>query len=149
MKMMDSLILDTNLLLLYIVGGVEGGRYICKSKRLTKFSVEDYEKVEIVMSYAKTVSVTPYIITEVSNLMDMSGVLHQMMMEEVKRVIQFLNPITVDLRTDTDGLFVSFGITDNSLINLVKNNVVFTDDLRLAPRLLEVNSLNVLLINNI
>lgn len=149
MALIDSLILDTNLLLLFIVGGVDGGAHIGRSKRLTKFSFEDYEKIEFAVKHAKKVSVTPYIATEVSNLMDMSGILHKMMMEEARRVIQLFDPITVDLSTDTNGCFINFGITDNSLINLVKNHVIMTDDIRLVSSLLHVNPGNVLVLNDI
>lgn len=149
MAIIDSLILDTNLLLLFIVGGVDAGIHIGKSKRLKKYSLEDFEKVEFVVRYAKKVSVTPYIATEISNLIDMSGILHKMMMEEAQRVIQLFEPITVNLNNDIDGHFVTFGITDNSLINLVEKYVVMTDDLRLASSLLYVNPDNVLLLNDI
>lgn len=147
MVQINSLILDTNLLLLFIVGRVDGGAHISKSKRLKKFSLKDFEKVELAVMSANKVSITPYIATEISNLMDMSGVLHTMMMEEAARIIQLFEHIEVDLSRDTNGQFISFGITDNSLINLVKNHVIMTDDHRLAPLLYNVNHNNVLVID--
>ncbi|BBL32370.1 hypothetical protein [Pantoea ananatis] len=143
----NSLILDTNLLLLFIVGRVDGGIHISKSKRLKKFSLKDFEKVELAVISANKVSITPYIATEVSNLIDMSGVLHKMMMEEAKRVIELFEHIEVDLSRDTNEHFVSFGITDNSLINLVRKHVVMTDDHRLTSLLYKENANNVLVID--
>jgi hypothetical protein len=143
----NSLILDTNLLLLFIIGRVDGGIHISKSKRLKKFSLKDFEKVHLAVMSANKVLITPYIATEVSNLMDMSGILHKMMMEEAKRVIELFEHIEVDLASDTDGRFVSFGITDNSLINLVQKHVIMTDDHRLTPLLYNVNASNVLVID--
>ena len=40
-----TLIIDTNLLLLLVIGAVEGGRHIQNSKRLNKFTLQDYDAI--------------------------------------------------------------------------------------------------------
>ncbi|WP_459623604.1 PIN domain-containing protein [Burkholderia sp. 3C] len=71
--MAKRLIIDTNLLLLLVIGAVEEGRHIRNSKRLGAFSLRDYDNVVKIMSEYEMVFITPYIATEVSNLIDLDG----------------------------------------------------------------------------
>ena len=71
--MKDGLLIDTNLLLVMIIGGIDEGRYIEKSKRLGAFCVEDYDLLWKIVRDHTEVLITPYIATEVSNLIDLDG----------------------------------------------------------------------------
>ena len=42
MRMKTGVLIDTNLLLVMIMGGVDEGRYISKSKRVGDFCIDDY-----------------------------------------------------------------------------------------------------------
>lgn len=68
-----KLIIDTNLLLLLVIGAVEGGRHIQNSKRLNKFTFQDYDAILDVMACHQEICITHYIATEVSNLIDLTG----------------------------------------------------------------------------
>jgi hypothetical protein len=61
------LILDTNLLLLLIVGSASKD-YISKHKRLKAYSEKDFDILMKIISYVPNVFVTPNILTETSNL---------------------------------------------------------------------------------
>ena len=71
--MAKNLIIDTNLLLLLVIGAVEGGRHIKNSKRLGAFDLDDYNTVLKIMATYDEIFITPYIATEVSNLIDLNG----------------------------------------------------------------------------
>lgn len=145
MDRIDSLIIDTNLLLLLIIGNVDGGIHICKSNRLQKFNIDDFQKVASVVSKTKNISITPYIATEVSNLIDLKGVLRNAVMEEARAVFGLLNPIPVVHMQDIGGHFIEYGITDNSLISLVNDYTILTDDERMAYQMYRVKPENVVL----
>ena len=73
MRMKTGVLIDTNLLLVMIMGGVDEGRYISKSKRLGDFCIDDYHMLwELVKGY-REIWITPYIAAEVSNLIDLDG----------------------------------------------------------------------------
>ena len=65
----SSVALDSNLLLLYIVGCASRD-YIAKHKRLKAYSTEDFESLIKELSAASSVKVTPNTLTETSNLID-------------------------------------------------------------------------------
>lgn len=61
------LLIDTNLLVLFVVGTV-AKEYITKHKKLTEFTVEDYDRLVKIIARASEVLVTPNTLTETSNL---------------------------------------------------------------------------------
>lgn len=141
-------IIDTNLLLLFIVGSIDNGIYIKKSKRLNDFTQEDFQIVAAIMASAKEVAITPYIAAEVSNLIDLSGEVQIRIMEFARHLFSQCTQIPSLIDEDTQGdNFLRFGITDNSLITLVNEYIVFTHDERLSIELFSKNSNNVLLLN--
>lgn len=71
--MHKRLIIDTNLVLLLVIGAVEGGRHIKNSKRLDAFSRMDYDNILKIVAEHDDVFITTYIATEVSNLIDLNG----------------------------------------------------------------------------
>jgi hypothetical protein len=62
-----SLLIDTNLLVLFVVG-TAAKEYIAKHKKLTAFTVEDYDRLVKIIARASEVLVTPNTLTETSNL---------------------------------------------------------------------------------
>jgi hypothetical protein len=61
------LLIDTNLLVLFVVG-TAAKEYIAKHKKLTEFTVEDYDRLVKIIARASEVLVTPNTLTETSNL---------------------------------------------------------------------------------
>ena len=58
--MPKHLIIDTNLLVLLVIGAVEEGIHIRNSKRLNAFDISDYDKVLNIMDDYDDVFITPY-----------------------------------------------------------------------------------------
>lgn len=138
--MKDGLLIDTNLLLVMIIGGVDEGRYIKKSKRLGSFCIEDYDTLwETVKDY-EDIFITPYIAAEVSNLIDLKDEA-RVKAFEIARIIfskckQAKTFISDDCKGDT---FLKLGLTDNSIVTLSKNVHVLTKDYNLAGRIDKIN----------
>ena len=63
-----GVVLDTNLLLLLIVGGAR--RELIGKKRLNMFSAEDYDTLSAIVGRFGILATTPNILTEVSNFAD-------------------------------------------------------------------------------
>jgi len=139
------LVIDANLLLLLVIGAVEEGRYISKSKRLRNFDLTDYDNVVKIMSSFNEVCITSYIATEVSNLIDLHGTSGQLAFRIARGLFSFFTEISTSIRDDcSPGYFEYFGITDSSLIRLVSECKVLTSDNRLCAVLYKVNPKNVL-----
>lgn len=135
--MSRRLIIDTNLLLLLVIGAVEEGRHIKNSKRLGAFSISDYDNVVKIMSEYDEVHITPYIATEVSNLIDLNGNARSLAFMIAQDLFcNIFKRIDVTLDTDCGSeFFLNFGITDSSLIKLAPYYFILTHDYRLLPPL--------------
>lgn len=139
------LIIDTNLLLLLVIGAIEEGRHIRNSKRLNAFDKQDYQVVLRCMENFDKVFITPYIATEVSNLIDLRGYA-RIKAYKMARVLfsQFkkINPVIDD--DCAPDYFLNYGITDSSLILLAPNYHVLTDDRRILAALYTANPKTIL-----
>lgn len=133
MKMKDGLLIDTNLLLVMIIGGIDEGRHIEKSKRLQGFCIEDYYALWKLTEEYNRVWITPYIATEVSNLIDLDGEVGTRVFELAREIFSQFQQVDTTITEDCKGsFFIKFGLTDNSIINLSKNIDVITNDQRMA-----------------
>lgn len=131
-----DLIIDANLLLLLVIGAVEEGRHICSSRRLNNFDRTDYELVLRCMAEYDAVFITPYIATEVSNLIDLNGRAGALAYEIARELFSSFKKIDVSIDDDcAPDLFVRFGIADSSLVQLAPNYDVLTNDAKLLPAL--------------
>jgi hypothetical protein len=129
----NKILVDTNILLLYIVGSLSLDR-IARHKRTNTFTVEDYHLLDKMLRQSRQIVVTPNILTEVSNLL---GQTDENTKEELWNVLSALMP---DLEEryiksrDAVGLpeFSHLGLTDASILSCpVQDLTVLTDDLRL------------------
>ncbi|MYM88026.1 hypothetical protein GTP91_12660 [Rugamonas sp. FT82W] len=138
--MSDRLLIDTNLLLVMIIGAVDGGRYIEKSKRLGRFCVEDYDRLwELVAEY-KEVWITPYIAAEVSNLIDLDRYAREKAFEIARGIFGIFNQAPTSISEDCKSeFFIDFGLTDSSIINLSRDFDILTNDQRLWGPLYAAN----------
>lgn len=138
--MKNGLLIDTNLLLVMIIGGIDEGRYIEQSKRLNAFCIEDYYILwEIVKQY-KEVWITPYIATEVSNLIDLNGHAGVRAFELAREIFGYFKQAETLISDDCKGgFFTRFGITDSSIISLSKDFYILTNDTRMFAPLYDVS----------
>ncbi|MGC9561915.1 hypothetical protein [Brachymonas sp. M4Q-1] len=141
----QRLLIDTNLWLVMIIGAVDEGRYIAKSKRLRSYSREDSDKLWEIFGSYKEVWITSYIAAEVSNLIDLdgeAGVKAYVIAKEVfSRLKQVESLIARDCETD---FYISFGLTDSSIIQLSEKFDVLTNDTRMFGPLYKVGGENVI-----
>jgi rRNA-processing protein FCF1 len=143
--MHTRLVIDANLLLLLVIGAVEEGQHISKSKRLGNFDLTDYDNVVKIMSKFNEVCITSYIATEVSNLIDLHGTSGRLAFRIARSLFSIFTEISTSIRDDcSPDCFEYYGITDCSLINLVSECKVLTSDNRLCNALYKVNPENVL-----
>lgn len=132
-----GILVDTNLLLLYIVGTVDR-KLINKFKRTDKFSVEDFHLVSRFIDKFQMIATTPHILTEVSNLLgNLSGENKSRCFEAFSLLIKSMNetfrssPDLVETKS-----FLKFGLTDSAITDLAANEyLVFTDDSPLSQYL--------------
>jgi rRNA-processing protein FCF1 len=144
-----GILIDTNILLLLFVGGVNRER-ISKFKRTQQFVPEDYDVLLVFLQNFKKFVITPNILTEVNSLANQLGeperskcfikladyVSNLEKVEEVYRESRSL--VTIDK-------FVKFGLTDCGILDLAQNQyLVLTDDGKLANYLnsLGIDALN-------
>ncbi len=143
--MKKNLIIDTNLLLLLVIGAVEDGQHIKNSKRLKAFNRQDYNNVVQIMANYDDVFITPYIATEVSNLIDVKGYVKELAYIVARELFANFQKIEVDIDKDCQSeLFLRFGLTDNSIINLATNFFILTNDHRMLEPLFAQNANNII-----
>lgn len=132
-----GILVDTNILLLYVVGLVNRQR-ISKFKRTQQFFPEDYDLLtQILKSFQKVVT-TPNILTEVNSLANQLGE------PERSRCLQLFGQAIAKLQEihqPSQQLallpeFQKFGLTDCGILNVAQGSyLVLTDDLRLTATL--------------
>lgn len=128
-----TLILDTNLLVLFVVGTASRA-FIEKHKRLTEFTAADYDALCKIISAASSVRVTPNTLTETSNLAAYIGEPAKRRVFEVFRAVAanteetYIPSRTASQREE----FLRLGLTDASLIEASTGDAtVLTTDLAL------------------
>lgn len=135
-----GIIIDTNLLLLYLVGSVNRNR-ITKFKRTQQFLPEDYDLLlQIIKGFKKFVT-TPHILTEVNSLANQLGE------PERSYCLNFFSKLLLKIseeyidsnRIAKHELFSRFGLTDCGIMLLARDRyIVLTDDLKLHLHLKSV-----------
>lgn len=131
----DGLLIDTNLLLLYLVGAYDKG-FIGRFNRTAQYSDEDFQVVCRFVSGFRKVITTPHILAELSNLS------FQMPKSKIREyfvyVVDFLRRagehyVKKDCMIGSD-LLARVGFTDLGIIEAAKqgNYLVLTDDFETA-----------------
>lgn len=125
-----GVLVDANILLLYMVGGYDR-KLIDIFKRTQTFNVQDYKLVAAFLSVFRSIVTTPNILTEVSNL---SAQLPTQYFERFRLQIQVLNEAYVPSATaSSERYFARCGLTDAGIMALAKDRfLVLTDDFRLS-----------------
>ncbi|WP_367874129.1 hypothetical protein [Luteolibacter sp. Populi] len=130
---MRRLIVDTNLLLLLVVGST-GLELIGKHKRTRVFTTEDFLLLEVFLEGFKEIVVTPGILAEVSNLSAQIGEpLRSSVMHTVGRLIASVRENHVAGVAVVDSrCFVRLGLVDASILEVYQDgDHLLTDDLDL------------------
>jgi hypothetical protein len=120
-----GILLDTNILLLYIVGTLYDGRPQ-DFKRTSKFSEEDFEILLKLLNSFDIKVTTPNILTEVSNLIGNRIELHEPLAGYIKITQESFIKSTSLVEED---FFAEFGLADTATVNMAKDSfLVVTDD---------------------
>lgn len=131
-------LLDSNLLLLWIVGGADRN-FIESNKRLKAYGADDFELLNERIKGATKLVVTPYILAEVSNLLDLKPTsAKRPLAVQFKRVA--CADSTVEIHQNSCGVthsahFQRLGLSDCAIAELAPDIVVFTADLDLYTHL--------------
>ncbi len=128
-----SLVLDTSLLVLFIVGSTRRD-LIGRHKRLKEFTVEDYDLLRNLIVAAQQVIVTPNTLTETSNLIaQIEEPARTQIREMLRQVIGVTEEEYVPSRVAASAAhFVRLGLTDAGLIQLMSGpRALLTTDLDL------------------
>ncbi|CAI0849372.1 Uncharacterised protein [Serratia quinivorans] len=128
-----SPLIDTNLLLLFVIGSVDNGSFIGVSNRLKKFSYDDYQLLIDFLDKHKKFATTPYILTEVSNLIDLWDSAADEAFKTLKLVSELAEVIDVSPKTDTNHEnFFRYGLTDVNILKIALTRPILTNDERLS-----------------
>ncbi|MEH1809615.1 PIN domain-containing protein [Nostoc sp.] len=148
-----GVLIDTNILLLFLVGSVNQER-ITKFNRTQQFIPEDYELLlEFIARFQKLVT-TPNILTEVNSLANQldepeRSQCFAIFAQFVKNVALLDEYYVNSLDAVNTEKFVKFGLTDSGILTLSKGKyLVLTDDFKLASYLQSVE-VDVINFNNI
>ena len=137
-----NLIVDTNLLLLYLVGSYNI-EFIEYCRRIKKYTKNDFIKVRnIILAYQK-IYITPQILAEISNLSeDIKNPKREPYLGKLIEIVRKFNEEYVSLLKliPNKKLVSQIGFTDISIMETAKkyNCMLFTDDFPLA----QIASLN-------
>lgn len=131
-----GILVDTNILLLYFVGGIRRSR-ISRFSRTNQFNTKDYDLLIALLSDSRTVATTPNILTEVSSFIDKLGEpdrasCYLYFAQEVPLLQESYIP-SRDVAS-TAWTFPKYGLTDCSMVETARRNeyLVLTDDLKVA-----------------
>lgn len=128
-----SALVDSNLLLLYLVGKCDP-RIIPRFTRTQKYTVKDFELLSKLLDRVfRTVLTTPNILTEVSNLATkLPEHERRAFFAEMEKHIKILDERYLPSSTASrDRNYRTLGLTDAVVLNLSPGVLVLTDDLPL------------------
>ncbi len=122
--MKGGLLIDTNLLVLFVVG-TAAKEYIAKHKKLTAFTVEDYDMLVKIVAGASEVLVTPNTLTETSNLAAYIG---EPARSKVLDVLRAVSTTSQELYVPSSTAahrreFIRLGLADAALLEVAAKNV--------------------------
>ena len=130
---MPNLILDTNLLILFMLGSYSPND-ISTCNFTTLYNKDDFVFLESYLKIQSSICITPQVLAELSNqaFQIYHGIKRDEFLRKLVDKLDTINEKYIELRyllKETE-LFYKFGFTDLSIFELAKNNnyVVLTDD---------------------
>lgn len=136
--MRRRIILDTNLLVLLIVG-LYDPQYIDKHKKLEDYSLDDFESLLILIDGADLV-VTSNVLTEASNLLWLTGTPHKEQIRSFLRsfIEDSIEHNLISKTTAESPYFMQLGLTDAGILDIPRGTgTILTVDLDLHVAALE------------
>src|SRR5689334_20181583 len=131
----DAIVIDTNVLLLLLVGSVDV-EYLTVHKRTARYDAQAYSVASQFVSRFRCILTTPHILAETGN--QLSGGLHGSIAREIRQKFARLCS-TVDERHFPAHTLVRqevvnrLGLTDSGIVRLARREwMVLTDDLPLC-----------------
>jgi hypothetical protein len=136
-----GIVVDTNLMVLYIVGLFDIG-LIERHNRTKAYTKQDFLTLYRLLGKFKTTLTTPNILTETSNLTETGDEKFKdsffSKFAETIRSFDERHSASIDLTTEKG--FKKFGLADSSITKLAsQGNLIITDDLRLSAYLSNQN----------
>jgi rRNA-processing protein FCF1 len=127
------ILLDTNLLLLLLIGSFERDR-IENFKRTAKFSKFDFDQLAGLLRAFTKIVTTPHILTEVSNL---ANALPDYLKRDwsrhfAERTRAFLEVFRGSKALMQGPVFLAFGLADAAIHALASETLILTEDYRLS-----------------
>jgi rRNA-processing protein FCF1 len=132
-----GILIDTNILLLYVVGLVNKQR-ISAFKRTKQFTSEDFDLLAQILKSFQKVIATPSILTEVNSLANQLGEPERSKCLQLfgQTIIQIEEVYQPSHQLAQLQEFQKFGLTDCSILEVSQGSyLVLTDDFRLAATL--------------
>jgi hypothetical protein len=135
--MTKSVILDSGLLVLFIVGGANP-KYIKQHKKCSGFDENDHGILTSMMLAASSIVVTPHVLSEASNHLEQAGALTGTARREIMFAFRsfILNNgehAASSMSAARRDEFVALGLSDSALIEIQNDNsVLLTTDIRLC-----------------
>jgi hypothetical protein len=126
-----GVLIDTNLLVLYLVGTVNRGR-ILNFKRTADFTVRDYDQLVRLIKWFGKIIATPHVLSQVSDLTDLSGheliAVRKAFKSQVEKIDEHYDASRVIVE---DPSFEGFGLTDAAIASASSRGLlVLTTDTR-------------------
>lgn len=132
-----GVLLDTNILLLHLIGSLNRD-YVASFKRTQTFALEDFDTLQLFLGRFSIFSTTPNVMTEVSNLVDK---IDEGRKEDFNALfaehITLLREHYVETASISGNAYFSrVGVTDSGIIEAARNKyLVITDDWELTQQL--------------
>ena|SRR5579862_5297826 len=132
----NGLLIDTNLLVLCLVGRTNKRR-IEVFKRTRSYTVQDYELLEELIGHFKRLVTTPEVLTETSNLADLSGTEMTVLRSFFRNYVETADETSHSAKlVVTDSAFGRLGFADAAVALASESPMlVLTDDLELSVAL--------------
>ncbi len=136
MQVPPTVVLDTNVLLLFLVGETDP-QLIPGIRRLSRYTIDAYWALKQKLDGRSRFVVTPHVLAELSNLSsrDFTGDLRKQYLHVVRGVLSdFVEAVVSKDTILSHPLLEKVGVTDVSLaeVGAKPNTVVVTDDFRAA-----------------
>ncbi|MBL0156761.1 MAG: hypothetical protein IPP47_06610 [Bryobacterales bacterium] len=128
-----GLLIDTNLLVLFVVGTVNPDR-ISNFKRTSRYTHSDFDLLCRVIGYFTPLYTLPHVMAEVSNLTDMTGPERLMARLVLKAALETLQePAVPSILACQNGYYQRLGLVDAAIAAASQEQrcAVLTDDLDL------------------
>ena len=153
--MNGPIIVDSSLLLLFVVGTADA-KYIAMHKKLTKYSILEFELLSMILDEFTGIILVPHVLAEVSNhAKQISGPPRLAVYSAMKLIIERYDEQTVASRLGSRrSEFMKLHLTDAILLALSSTDIngrkptLLTDDLDLAIAA-EINDYNFVNFNHL